>query len=116
MEPLREPPRHERFFGKLMRGTLPLLVWGVHFVACYVLVAFQCSPAGFAAGHPQRLPLALMTLVALGICAVLAWRARAVLAGAHASLLDRAAAGSAVLGFMGIAWTSVPLWFVDGCA
>lgn len=106
----------ERFFGKLLRGTLPLLVWGAHFVACYVLVAFQCSPAGFAPGNPQRLPLALMTLAALGACAMLAWRGRGVLAGGDASLLDRTEAGMAVLGFMGIAWTSVPLWFVAGCA
>lgn len=106
----------ERFFGKLLRATLPLLVWGVHFAACYVLVAFQCSPAGFAPGNPHHLPLALMTLAALGVCAVLAWRMRATLAGAPASLFERAEAGMAVLGFMGIAWTSVPLWFVAGCA
>lgn len=109
-------PRRERFFGKLLRGTLPLLVWGVHFAACYVLVAFQCSPAGFAPGHPQRWPLVALTLAALGICAALGWRARAVLGGGDATLLERAAAGTAVLGFMGIAWTAVPLWFVQGCA
>ena len=108
----------ERFFRKLIRGTLPLLVWGAHFTVCYVLVAFQCSPAGFAPGHPQRLPLVLLTLAALAVCATLAWRARASFAGAdeRTALLDRAAAWSAALAFIGIAWTSVPLWFVDRCA
>ena len=107
----------EQFFRKLLRGTLPLLVWAVHFGASYVLVAAQCSPAGFAPGHPQRLPLVLMTLAALAACAALAWRARGVLAAAdeRTPLLDWAAAGSALLGLVGTAWTAVPLWFVDGC-
>ncbi|MFC5461117.1 hypothetical protein [Massilia niabensis] len=117
MELLKELPRPERFFRKLTRGTLPLLVWAAHFAACYVLVAFQCSPAGFAPGNPHRLPLAVMTLVALAACAALAWRARGTLAGGdeHTALLDWAAAGTAVLAFIGIAWTSVPLWFVESC-
>ena len=108
----------ERFFRQLIRGTLPLLVWAAHFTGCYVLVAFQCSPAGFAPGNPHRLPLALMTVVALAICAALAWRARSTLGGAdeNTALLDWAAAGTALLAFVGIAWTSVPLWFVDSCA
>ena len=108
----------EHFFRKLMRGTLPLLVWAAHFGASYVLVAAQCSPAGFAPGHPQRLPLALLTLAALALCGALAWRARRTLAGADedAALLDWAAAGTALLGLVGIAWTAVPLWFVEGCA
>ena len=107
----------ERFFGKLIRGTLPLLVWAAHFAGSYVLVAAQCSPAGFAPGHPHRLPLALMTLVALAICAALAWRARHTFRGDdHTALLDWAAALSALLAFAGIAWTSVPMWFVDSCS
>ncbi|THC42824.1 hypothetical protein [Massilia sp. Mn16-1_5] len=107
----------ERLFGKLMRGTLPLLVWAAHFAGSYVLVAAQCSPAGFAPGNPHRLPLALMTLAALAICAALAWRARRAFGGdEHTALLDWAAALTALLGFAGIAWTSVPLWFVDSCA
>lgn len=107
----------ERFFGKLMRGTLPLLVWAAHFAGSYVLVAAQCSPAGFAPGNPHRLPLALMTLVALAVCAALAWRARRTFNGdERTALLDWAAALTALLAFAGIAWTSVPLWFVDSCA
>lgn len=110
--------RRERFLRKLLHGTLPLLVWAAHFGACYVLVAFQCSPAGFAPGNPHRLPLALMTLAALAVCGALAWRARGTLTGGdeQTALLDWAAAGSALLAFVGIAWTSVPLWFVDSCA
>jgi cytochrome c oxidase assembly factor CtaG len=111
----------ERFFGKLIRGTFPLLVWATHFAGSYVLVAAQCSPAatGTAApGSPHRLPLALMTIVALAICAALAWRARRTLGGGDedTALLDWAAALTALLAFAGIAWTSVPLWFVDSCS
>jgi hypothetical protein len=108
----------ERFFRKLIRGTLPLLVWAAHFAGSYVLVAAQCSPAGFAPGSPHRLPLALMTVVALAICAALAWRGRHTLSGGNeeTALLDWAAALTALLAFAGIAWTSVPLWFVESCA
>lgn len=108
----------ERFFRKLIRGTLPMLVWAAHFAGSYVLVAAQCSPAGFAPGSPHRLPLALMTIVALAICAALAWRARRTLSGGdqETALLDWAAALTALLAFAGIAWTSVPLWFVDSCS
>ncbi len=106
----------ERFFKKLMRGTLPMLVWAAHFAACYVLVAADCRPAAAAMG-PDRLPLVLITVVALAICAALAWRARATLhgGGEKTALLDWAAALSALLAFVGIVWTSVPLWFVKGC-
>ena len=108
----------ERFFRKLIWGTLPLLVWAAHFAASYVLVAFQCSPAGFVPGNPRHLPLVLMTIVALAACAVLAWRARASFASAdeHTPLLDRAAAWTAVLSLIGIVWTSVPMWVVKTCA
>ena len=108
----------ERFFRKLIRGTLPMLVWAAHFAGSYVLVAAQCSPAGFVPGNPHRLPLALMTVVALAICAALAWRARGTLSGGdeQTALLDWAAALTALLAFAGVAWTSVPLWFVESCA
>lgn len=108
----------ERFFRKLIRGTLPMLVWAAHFAGSYVLVAAQCSPAGFAPGSPHRLPLALMTVVALAVCAALAWRARGTLSRGNdeTALLDWAAALTALLAFAGIAWTSVPMWFIDSCA
>ena len=108
----------ERFFRKLIRGTLPMLVWAAHFAGSYVLVAAQCSPAGFAPGSPQRLPLALMTVVALAVCAALAWRARGTLSRGNdeTALLDWAAALTALLAFAGIAWTSVPMWFIESCS
>ena len=100
-----------------MRGTLPLLVWAAHFAACYVFVAAQCSPLGYVNGNPQRWPLVLVTAAALGVCGWLAWRRRGVLRrmDENAALLEWAAAGSALLAFVGIVWSSVPLWLVVGC-
>ena len=107
----------ERFLRKLLRGTLPLLVWAAHFGACYVFVAMQCSPAGYVQGYPQRLPLAIITALALAVCGSLAWKWRGTLrhADERTALLDWAAAGTAVLSFVGILWTSVPVWFIQGC-
>ncbi|WP_313705920.1 hypothetical protein [Massilia sp.] len=107
----------EHFLRKLLRGTLPLLVWAAHFAACYVFVAAQCSPAGYAPGYPQRLPLALVTAAALAACALLGWKWMNTLrhADERTALLDWAAGGTAVLAFVGILWTSVPMWFIQGC-
>lgn len=107
----------ERFLRKLLRGTMPLLVWAAHFAACYVFVAMQCSPAGYVQGYPQRLPLAVVTALALAACGFLAWKWRATLrhADERTALLDWAAAGTALVSLVGILWTSVPLWFIQGC-
>jgi len=100
-----------------MRGTLPLLVWAAHFAACYVFVAAQCSPLGYEAGNPQRWPLAVFTVAALAVCGWLVWKWRGILrrADERTPLLDWAAAGSALLSFVGIVWTSVPMWVIEGC-
>jgi hypothetical protein len=108
----------DHFFRRLWHGTLPLIIWGFHFTICYVLVAAQCTPARWEAGAPNRLALGMVSLVALAACAVLAWRARGILRDADeaTSLLDWAVAGSAALALAGIAWTTVPILLLDGCA
>jgi hypothetical protein len=100
----------ERFLSRLLRGTLPLIVWGLHFALCYALVAAQCT-----AQAPSRSLLALVSVLALGACAALLWRARGTLAGIseQTGLLDWAAAGSAVLALAGIMWASVPVLLLD---
>jgi len=100
-----------------MRGTLPLLVWAAHFAACYVFVAAQCSPLGYEIGNPQRWPLVVFTALALAVCGWLMWKWRGTLRDAdeRTPLLDWAAAGSALLAFVGIVWTSVPMWVIQGC-
>ncbi len=108
---------HDRFFRQLMRGTLPLLVWAAHFMLCYLLAAAQCTPAAMRAGGPDRVLLGVATVAALAVCAWLAWRERGILRDAQgAGLLDWAAALGALLGFVGIMWTGLPLLLVQGCS
>ena len=110
----------ERFFRPLLYGTLPLLIWAAHFFAVYLLVAAQCSPALIAPQAPHgMLPamLATLSVLALGACARLLWRARRTLRGAKhdPGLLDWARAGSAVLAMLGVIWTCVPMLMIGGC-
>jgi hypothetical protein len=109
---------NDHFFRRLWGGTLPLILWGLHWTVCYVLVAVQCSPAAYTPGAPNRLLLGAVSLAALAACGVLAWRARDTLraAGDDTSLYEWAAAGGAVLALAGIAWTSLPILLLDGCA
>ena len=107
----------DRFFIRLLYGTLPLIVWAAHFFAAYLLVAAQCSPAAITPESPRRWMLAALSVLALGACAALLWRARGTLrdASEEIRLLDWAAAGSAVLAMAGIAWTTLPMLMIDGC-
>jgi hypothetical protein len=108
----------DRFFIRLLYGTLPLLVWAFHFFAVYLLVAAQCSPALMTPQAPRHATLAMLSVLALGACAALLWRARGTLRHAvddSSALLHWAQAGSAVLAMVGIAWTSVPMLLIDGC-
>lgn len=107
----------DHFFRQLMRGTLPLLVWAAHFIFCYLLAAAQCTPAVMRTGGPDRLLLGIATVAALAVCLWLAWRERGILRNAtEAALLDWAAALGAVLAFVGILWTGMPILLVSGCA
>ncbi len=102
----------ENLLRDTLRGTAPLLVWALHFTMCYVLVAAQCSPALVEPGAPSRMLLMGLTVVALGVCALLLWKGWPA---GEARLLDWARAGSGVLGLCGIAWTAIPLLLLDGC-
>lgn len=107
----------DRFFVRALHGTLPLLVWAAHFFVSYFLVAAQCSPA-IGRDAPAVWMLAALSAAALGACALLLWRAWRVVrgAGADPALHDWAALGSGILGVIGIAWTTLPLFMLDGCA
>jgi len=98
-----------------LRGTAPLLVWAAHFTLCYVLVGVQCSPALFDGAAPRRWLLLVVSAIAVGACALMLWRA-ARLVREESSLREWAAAGSALLALAGVAWTSVPILMLDGCA
>lgn len=105
----------ESFWRRLLAGTLPLLVWSLHFAFTYGLAAAQCTPAGLRPGGPDRVLLGTVTLAAVGACAWLAWRAREVPRRMDAGLLDWARFVLAVLALVAVAWTGVPLLLVTGC-
>ena len=111
------PPHiRESFWRRLLAGTLPLLVWSVHFAFTYGVAAAQCAPAVMRPGGPDRVLLGAVTLAAVGACAWLAWRARGVPRREDAGLLDWARLVLAVLALVAVTWTGVPLLLVAGCA
>lgn len=107
---------NERFFPRTLRATLPLIVWIVYFAFTYATAAAQCSPGGLRPGGPDRLLLGGVTIVALAICAWLAWGARTVPNSPHAGLFDWTRLVLAVLALVAIAWNGVPLLLTAGCA
>lgn len=107
---------HDHFFVRLARATAPLVIWALHFALCYGLAAAQCTPGAVRAGGPDRVLLGVATLVALGACLWLGWRARMRLREPDLGLSGWAAVVSAVLGGIAIAWNGIPLLMVAGCA
>ena len=106
----------DHFFRRCLCATLPLLVWIVHFAFVYLTAAAQCSPGGLRAGGPDRALLGGATLLAILVCAWLAWRARMVPRSPQAGLLDWTRLVLAVLALVAVTWTGVPLLLTQGCA
>lgn len=108
----------DRFFVRAAHGSLPLLVWAGHFFGSYFLVAAQCSPAAVTRDAPSVWMLGVLSAAALGACGFLLWRAwRKVRAAVgEPALHDWAALGAGVLAMAGIAWSTLPLLMLDGCA
>jgi hypothetical protein len=107
----------EHFFRRVLRATLPLLIWIAHFAFSYGLAAAQCTPVGLRPGGPDRLLIGAASLAAFSVCALLAWHAWRILRrhGRTAGLLERAAFLSALLALIAIAWGAMPLFMVAGC-
>lgn len=80
-------------------GGAPLLLWAAHFAVSYVL---GCHA-----------PLLALSLLAMGACAWMLWRAAPL--REEARLLDWARGGGAALALLGIAWTTLPLLLLGGC-
>ncbi|MDB5960719.1 MAG: hypothetical protein JWP59_2013 [Massilia sp.] len=104
-------PGDERFWRRLLSASAPLFIWAGHFFACYLLVAAQCSPALIDAGMPDRPLLLALSVVALGACLALLWRSRSAPAG----LYGWAQRGTALLGTIAVALTSIPVLMVSAC-
>ena len=104
----------EPWSAQLVQGTAPLVVWGVHFFFSYGCVAAACLRGGGGSGT-----LIAISLLALGVEAVMLklalrhWQAQG---GQDAGLLAWARAGSALLGVIGVLWSSMPILMLDPCA
>ncbi len=99
-----------RFFKRTWHASAPLAVWAAHFTFCYVLVAVQCTVT-----HTQgALPLWVATVIGVGLCGWMLWRARSALRG-DADLASQVRGASALLAAAAIAWNAVPLLLLGGC-
>lgn len=111
----------ERIVGPLWQGGGPFIVWALHFFALYVLVAAGCT-AGWAewpllGTSVLRVLLVATSVLALGAIAWLLWRADGGRPPRGTrGLLAVAAAGSAWLALVGVAWVSVPVLMLPMCA
>lgn len=112
---------HERVFGPLWQGGAPFIVWALHFFAVYVLVASGCTAGwqdvALLGTSLLRVVLVLVCAVALAGIAWLLWRADGGRPPrGQRGLLAVAAAGSAWLSLVGVAWVSVPVLMLPLCA
>lgn len=90
----------------MLQASLPLLVWGVHFFFCYIVAAEQ---ARFTS---TSLPwtVGVASLLALALQSVLGWRTlRRLHAEGDISMQHWASAACAVLGWVGVALTCLPM-------
>jgi len=111
--PSPSSPADPPFFRALGAGALPLLLWALHFTACYTLAVIGCTDAEGrsteallpAATRTAVLAVSLLAMVAV---AVLTGRACLRLRRERSGLLATVRLAAAVLALVGIAWTSVP--------
>lgn len=100
----------ERFWPRLLQGTAPLLVWAGHFTFCYLFAASGCTPGS---GADWRWGLLLgITLLALGACGWLLWRA---CRQRGTGLLALARLGTGWLALVAVAWGGLTLLAAGAC-
>ena len=107
------------FFAGVRAASAPLLLWALHFALCYVAVAAGCTAIAHGASlTPAALRLALVVaaVLALALGGWLVWRAwRACLAG-DGDLLPKARFACALMAWIAIVWTGVPLALLPACS
>ena len=106
----------DRFFQRATRASLPLLAWAAHFGFSYIVAAAQCTPGAWRPAGPNPWLLGGATLLALAVCVWSGAAAGKRLRQGSTEFVDYVAAASAVLAFVAIAWTGIPVLLVTGCA
>lgn len=110
------PPR-ERFFRHVLQGAGPLMVWALHFICAYGLVASVCctdmAQAPWFGTPTWRVALwALSAVAAITIVALVVHSLRL-----PRGLLRSMGAGGGLLALLGVAWTTLPLvWALPLCS
>jgi hypothetical protein len=109
----------EQIVRPVWRGSGPFIVWALHFFGLYVLVAAGCT-AGWAEApllgtSVLRVLLLAASVLALGCIGWMLWRADGGRPRGTRGLLAVAAAGSAWLALIAVAWASVPALMLPMC-
>jgi hypothetical protein len=104
------------FFSGTVRASLPLWLWALHFAFCYAGLALGCH-AGWDRGEaPLRGLLLTGSALAVAAASLLLWRAWLQLRSDRAAgLLSQVRLAAAVMAWIGIVWTSVPLLLLPLC-
>ena len=110
---------HDYFFRDAADASAPLLLWALHFFAVYIFVALACVSTLIDAqlfGYPLIKNVSLLlSLLAILLVAGLMWRAIFLYRKTSQQLLSLARLGCAVLGVIGIIWSTVPMLILESC-
>lgn len=114
---LQAPWRRDAFWRSFLHATTPLAIWAGHFFTAYAFVAIGCR-AGLDTRTLAGIPVLTLGLGALTVLA-LAWLAIII---AKAAGVARASGGRtgvrsgiAILSFVAVAWTALPIALFTSC-
>jgi hypothetical protein len=109
----------DHFFRDSVDASAPLLLWALHFFAVYIFVALACGSTLVDAqlfGYPLIKSVSLLlSLLAILLVAGLLWRAIFLCRQRPQPLLSLARLGFAMLGALGIVWTTIPMLVLESC-
>jgi hypothetical protein len=109
----------DHFFRDSVDASAPLLLWALHFFAVYIFVALACgstlADAQLAGYSMIKTVSLLLSMIAILLVAGLCWRAILLCRQRPQQLLSLARLGCAMLGAIGIIWTSVPMLILASC-
>jgi hypothetical protein len=101
--------------GTVFRAAAPIVIWGLHFVALYVLISAACAPRGLIATESLAVITALLTAAAAIATLVLLVIAGRGLRRARESAMEQAAWWSALISFLAILANAWPVASMPGC-
>ncbi|MET0266936.1 MAG: hypothetical protein ABW202_15130 [Duganella sp.] len=106
----------DRLLTRILRTTLPLVIWGAHFFFCYAYAAMACQR-----GADPASVLGAVSVLALGAAALLSGQSlrrvcRSSKDGEAPGLEHWAYCVTATLSLVAIIWTCVPMLMLDMCA